>query len=65
MRRGDVILVTLLGGEQVERRVWEPLESGALVCTPQAYERAVSTGQEPPTLGFRREFIDLATGASS
>jgi hypothetical protein len=52
------VLLVLLGGERVERRVWEPLETGALVCTTEGYAEAVRSGGEPPTLGVRREFIE-------
>lgn len=58
MKRGDVVRVTLLGGQQVERKVWEPLERGALICTSEAYDEALLSGEEPPTVGFRPEFIE-------
>ena len=61
MHRGDLVIVRLLGGERIKRRVWEGLDGGALICTEEAYGEAVASKQEPPTVGFRREFIEPVT----
>ncbi len=58
LRRGDIVLVTLYGGDKVERRVWEPTEFGATICRLEAYEEALRSGEEPVSVGFRREFIE-------
>jgi hypothetical protein len=57
MNRGDRVQVILAGGQGVVRRIWQMTNSGALITTEESYLEAERTGQEPPTLGFRREFI--------
>ena len=59
--RGEVVLVTVFGGDKVERRVWEPLDErwgGAAVCTEERYWDAIESGIEPLIVGFKRGIIE-------
>jgi len=58
VNKGDRIRVTLAGGEQVERLVWDATELGVLVCTQEGFHDAEQSGREPPVVGFRREYVE-------
>ena len=57
MNRGDRVLVRVYGGDTVRRRIWRVTDFGVAICTDARYEEAVRTGEEPLTVGFRREYI--------
>ncbi len=56
-RRGDHVLVRVHGGDVVERIVWEETRSGLAICTEAMYREAMALNLEPPTVGFRWEFV--------
>lgn len=56
--RGDRVLITVYGGDKVERRVWLPLLGSAAICTEEMYQTAQQSGEEPVTVGFRYEWIE-------
>ena len=57
MNRGDRVRVVVYGGDTVWRRIWAVTDFGAAICTDDRYEEAVRIGEEPLTVGFRREYI--------
>lgn len=61
--RGDLVLATVLGGEQVERRVWGVREDARVgtvidICTDETYQEALASGIEPVIVGFRAQWIE-------
>ena len=64
MKQGDRVRVQLAGGASVVRLIWKPTSTGALICTEESYAKAEKAGGEPPTIGFRREFIQPSESTS-
>ena len=59
MKRGEAVRVELVGGERVERRVWDASEARIVVCTVAAYARWERYGEPPLTLGFPPRFVEV------
>jgi hypothetical protein len=59
MKRGDVVLAKLYGGESVQRRVIELKPKVVVICNEQEWKAASDRGTEPHGLGFPYECIEV------
>ncbi len=57
LTRGTVVTVVALRGVRLQRRVWEDVGSGVLVCSEEDYRRALRLGEEPQAAGFPKQDV--------
>ncbi|SMB97916.1 3'5'-cyclic nucleotide phosphodiesterase family protein [Thermanaeromonas toyohensis ToBE] len=57
MQPGDFVLVRVFGNKELIRRVVALKKDCVLICTNEEYERAISEGREPISVGFKYEDI--------
>lgn len=60
MDRGSEVIVISYRGIPLQRRVWEVVGPGVLVCSEEEYKRAVRFGEEPQTVGFPKQDVLMA-----
>lgn len=60
MDRGSEVTVIAYRGIRLQRRVWEDVGPGVLVCSEEEYNRALQLGQEPPAVGFPKQDVLMA-----
>ncbi len=61
MERGAIVTMIALQGQRYQRRVWEDLGEGVLICSEDEYQRARQEEDEPLYVGFPR--ADVIAGA--
>ena len=60
MIRGTEVTVIAYRGKLLRRRVWEDTGKGVMVCSEEAYQHALMTGEEPLSSGFpKRDIVEV------
>ncbi len=59
MKQGTRVITLDWKQRELEQVVWRDTGRGVLLCTQDAYIRAVSAGTEPVTVGFPREDVRI------
>jgi hypothetical protein len=57
MNRGTAVTIIAYRGKLLQRRVWEDSGQGVMVCSEEAYQHALMTGEEPLCSGFPKRDI--------
>jgi hypothetical protein len=58
MQRGDIVLLRAYRGEQIQRRVWQDVGRGVVICSEAGYQEAIRTGLAPTNcVGWPREDV--------
>lgn len=59
MKRGERVTVVAFRGNRLDRRVWEDVGAGVLVCSDDEYQKALQLGIEPQSSGFPKQDVSL------
>jgi hypothetical protein len=66
MEKGAQVTVIGFRGVELQRRVWEDVGLGVLVCAEDDYQRALEYGVEPPCAGFpKQDVFEASSGCVS
>lgn len=55
--RGDVVELLAYGQRHLIRRVWRDSGRGVAICSEEAYQQALASGEEPRCVGWPREDV--------
>lgn len=61
MKKGDLIIAHMYGGEKAQRRVVKDLGHTVVICNESEYQRALVEDREPQGVGFPRTDVEPFT----
>jgi hypothetical protein len=59
MKKGDLVEVTVFGGEKVTRRVVADRGSHIVICNEEEYTNATKENREPEGIGFPKSDVTI------